>query len=76
MIGVAPVLRGSDVVGHYARPDVFSLTVDARPRRSVRFDEAAELQPWSPASAPAGPGARLFGAGEGAVGGLTGRAGI
>lgn len=26
-----------DVVGHYARPDVFSMTVDERPKRSVEF---------------------------------------
>ncbi len=30
-----------DPVGHYGRADIFQLSVDARPRRSVSFTETA-----------------------------------
>jgi nitrilase len=41
-LDLAEIARGKydfDVVGHYARPDVFRLTVDERPRASVTFSE-------------------------------------
>jgi nitrilase len=37
------IVRGKydlDVVGHYARPDIFSLTVDTRGKSPVSFAEA------------------------------------
>ena len=36
------IARGTfdlDVVGHYARPDIFQLTVNTRPATPVRFEE-------------------------------------
>jgi nitrilase len=38
--------RSLDVVGHYARPDLFQLQVNQRPQRPVAFDDA----PAAPAS--------------------------
>jgi nitrilase len=34
-----------DVVGHYARPDIFKLTVNTRPLRAVDFDRGDEMPP-------------------------------
>ena len=31
--------RSLDIVGHYARPDIFSLQVNTRPQRPVSFNE-------------------------------------
>jgi nitrilase len=38
-ISLDDIVRGKmdfDVVGHYARPDVFSMTVDTQPKRVVK----------------------------------------
>src|SRR3546814_3825036 len=40
-IDLEEVVRGKydfDVVGHYARPDIFRLTVDERPRAAVAYE--------------------------------------
>lgn len=51
-IDLAQIVRGKfdlDVVGHYSRPDIFQLHVDARPKRSVTIhcddvDDVADSQ--------------------------------
>jgi nitrilase len=50
----AQIVRGKydlDVVGHYARPDIFQLHVDERPKRPVTT-ERAESVPTDEMSAP------------------------
>ena len=47
-IDPAQIVRGKfdlDVVGHYARPDIFQLHVDERPKLPVTTDRKAELAP-------------------------------
>jgi nitrilase len=49
-LDLAEIARGKydlDVVGHYARPDVFRLDVDTRPKSPVRFDPPDPTDPLS-----------------------------
>ena len=58
------IIRGKydlDVVGHYARPDIFQLHVDERPKRPVTThsgDAADEENPSPQTSGRAVPGAK------------------
>lgn len=46
-IDLGEISRGKfdlDTVGHYARPDIFSLTVDTTPRNAVTFDTESDVR--------------------------------
>ena len=46
-IDVAACVRGKfdfDVVGHYARPDVFKLSVNESPATAVRFESGGQSE--------------------------------
>ncbi len=48
-IDLGDIVRGKydfDVVGHYARPDVFRLCVNERPTPAVTWDQAADDEPF------------------------------
>lgn len=52
----AQIIRGKydlDVVGHYARPDIFQLQVDERPKQPVTFHTAEPANPEEKQSPPA-----------------------
>jgi len=47
-VDLGEIARGTydlDVVGHYARPDIFQLTVNERPMTPVRFEGVPEVAP-------------------------------
>ena len=47
-VDLGEIARGTydlDVVGHYARPDIFQLTVNERPMTPVRFEGVQEVAP-------------------------------
>jgi len=47
-VDLGEIARGTydlDVVGHYARPDIFQLTVNERPMTPVRFEGVSEAVP-------------------------------
>ncbi len=61
-LDLGQIARGTfdlDIVGHYARPDVFRLVVDRSPRAAVSFSPDGA---WSEPSRSAGPSARQAGA--------------
>jgi nitrilase len=56
----AQILRGKydlDVMGHYARPDIFQLLVDERPKQPVTTRGSGAAEPLESTAASAGTGA-------------------
>ena len=57
-LDLGDIARGTfdlDTIGHYARPDVFRLTVDERPRRAVVIGDDGAQRPAMPSPDDAAP---------------------